>query len=77
MIIEALRDGRVWHYSDAGVMLRKIETGELYEDVLDYIPCAYTYEETDIPIETELNAEQALDILLGGDGNVETSGPEI
>lgn len=77
MIIETLRDGRVWHYSDKGVMLRKIETGELYEDVLDYIPSAYTYEETDIPIETELTAEQALDILLGGDGNVETSGPEI
>ena len=74
MIIEAIKDGRVWHYSDAGVMLRKVETGELYEDVLDYIPCAYTYEETDIPIETELTAEEALDILLGGDGNVEVEG---
>ena len=71
MIIETIKDGRVYHYSDAGVMLRQVETGELYEDVLDYIPCAYTYEETDIPIETELSPEEALDILLGGDGNVE------
>ena len=73
MIIEQITDERVLHYSDKGVMLRKVETGELYEDVLDYVPCIYTYEETDIPIETELTAEQALDILLGGDGNAETS----
>lgn len=77
MIQSETIDGRIRRWSDRGVMIRKVETGELYEDVLDYIPCAYTYEETDIPIETELTAEQALDILLGGDGNVETSGPEI
>ena len=72
MILTEIVDGRIRHYSDMGYQLRKVETGELYDDVLDYIPCAYTYEETDIPIETELSAEQALDILLGGDGNVES-----
>ena len=69
MIIETIVDGRIKHFSDGGYMLRKIETGELYEDVLDYIPCIYTYEETDIPIETELSAEETLSILLGGGEN--------
>lgn len=77
MIIETMKDGQIWHYSDTGMMLRKVETGELYEDVLDYIPCIYTYEETDIPIETELTAEQALDILLGGDGNEQSESNPI
>lgn len=62
---------RIRHYSDMGMMIKQVETGILYEDAVDYLPCIYTYEETDIPIETELLPEQALDILLGGDGNVE------
>ena len=32
-------------------MIKQIETGNLYEDAMDVIPCKYTYEETDIPIE--------------------------
>ena len=75
MIIETIEEGRAKHYSDRGVMIRKVETGELYEDVLDYIPCAYTYEETDIPIEGELPPEETLDILMGGDGDVDNGNP--
>lgn len=41
---------RVHHYSDAGMMIRQIETGILYEDAVDQAPCKYTYEETDEPI---------------------------
>lgn len=62
---ETIND-RVRHYSDSGMMLRQIETGALYEDAVDVTPCPYTYEETDIPIESNpLEAQQALDIIMG------------
>lgn len=55
MIIEEFVDDntRVRHYSDENYMIKQIETGNLYEDAVDVIPCKYTYEETDIPIEPE------------------------
>lgn len=28
-------------------MIRQIETGNVYQEAVDIIPCAYTYEETD------------------------------
>lgn len=63
--METIND-RVRHYSDNGMMLRQIETGTLYEDAVDVTPCPYTYEETDIPIESDpLEAQQALDIIMG------------
>lgn len=42
---------RIRHYSDIGMYLRQVETGILYEDAVDYLPCRFTYAETDIPIE--------------------------
>lgn len=60
---------RIRHYSDVGYKIRQIETGVLYDDAVDVLPCRYTYEETAEPIDEEpLSAEDALDILLGGDG---------
>lgn len=53
MIIVETLDDRERRYSDLGVYIRQIETGALYEDAIDVIPCKYTYEETDIPIEDE------------------------
>ena len=53
-------ENRERRYSDQGVMIRKVETGELYEDAVDVIPCPYTYEETDEPItpdETEATSQ--------------------
>lgn len=41
---------RVRHYSDENLKIRQVETGNIYEDAIDIIPCPYTYEETDIPI---------------------------
>lgn len=35
------------------VKIRQIETGQVYDDPIDIEPCPYTYEETDIPIDTE------------------------
>lgn len=41
------------HYSDSGFKIRQIETGALYDEADDLVPCIYTYEETDIPIVQE------------------------
>lgn len=52
MIVEQnISDALVRHYSDARVMIRQIETGVLYSDAVDVVPCRYTYQETDTPVE--------------------------
>lgn len=67
MIKTEMIDGRIRHYSDSGLMVRQVETGNLYEDAVDIMPCPYTYEETETPIpDTEIDAQEALDILMGG-----------
>ena len=53
IIEEIISTTRIRHYSDIDMMIRQVETGNLYEDAVDIIPCRYTYEETDIPIEHE------------------------
>ena len=50
---ELLTPKRIRHYSDAGMMIRQIESELLYEDAVDRLPCKWTYEETDVPIVTE------------------------
>ena len=45
------RKNLVKHYSDRGVMILQLETGIRYAEAIDVIPCRYTYEETDEPIE--------------------------
>ena len=56
----------VRHYSDQGLKIRQIETGILYDDAVDVIPCRYTYEESDEPLpDIELNAEEALELITG------------
>lgn len=58
IIIEQIENGeRERRYSDKNMKLRQIETGNIYEDAVDVIPCRYTYEETDIPIE-EINKKE-------------------
>lgn len=47
---EQITAKRIRHYSDAGMMIRQIETGIIYQDAVDNIPCRYTYEETGEPI---------------------------
>lgn len=66
MIIVEQTVGCERRYSDAGVKIRQIETGTLWNDAVDVVPCAYTYEETDIPIDDfELDDSEALSILVG------------
>lgn len=65
---EIIENGkRILHYSDQSLCIRQIETGRVYESAVDVLPCAYTYEETDQPIEdteaTEADYIAALDKL--------------
>ena len=48
-------------------MIRQIETGKLYQEAMDIVPCSYTYEEAEelLP-EFELTDSEALSIILGG-----------
>ena len=68
ILSELLQEGMVIrHWSDQAVMLRQVETGDLYADAVDVMPCRFTYEETNEPIEEdELEAEEALRIITGG-----------
>ena len=51
---EFLNDGTlIKHYSDTGMMLLQNETGIMYSDPIDVVPCRYTYSKTDEPIEIE------------------------
>jgi len=72
VITEQLDENHVLHYSDQGVKIRQIETGFLFDEAGDDIPCAYTYEETDIPVdpipleeEEEITEKEALGIIMG------------
>ena len=52
-------------FSDLGMMIRQVETGAEYSEAID-VEGAYTYVETETPIDEEpVTAEEALDILLG------------
>ena len=52
ILTELLNDGTlIKHYSDKGLMLLQKETGAKYSEPIDIVPCPYTYEETDEPIE--------------------------
>lgn len=46
VIEEILNEHLVRHYSDKGMKLKQVETGILYDEAIDIIPCKYTYEET-------------------------------
>lgn len=57
--IEYLNEGTlIKHYSDTGMMLLQNETGLMYSDPVDLVPCRYTYTETDIPCEVEEEEEE-------------------
>lgn len=53
-------------YSDAGMMIMQVGTGARYSDAIDPVELNRQYIETDEPIpESDIPAEEALDILLG------------
>jgi glutaredoxin 2 len=63
---ELLKDGElIRHYSDIGMKLLQVETGTMYDEAIDIVPCKYTYEETNEPTEQDelADAINALNIL--------------
>ena len=66
ILTEYMNDGTlIKHWSDKGVMLLQVETGEKYSDPVDLVPCRYNYEETDeyIDGEEEVTDEEFMDML--------------
>lgn len=57
---KTLKDGTVLNrtYSDAGFRILQNETGVVYDEAVDVVPCKYTYSETDEFIEA---TEEATD----------------
>jgi hypothetical protein len=49
--VENISDNLIRHYSDEGKKILQIETGILYDEAVDVLPCRFTYEETDIDAE--------------------------
>lgn len=72
MIIQEQVEGRnlIKTYSNIGKMLLQVETGAIYEEAIDIMPCPYTYVETEPPDgeDNSIEAEDALDILLDNEG---------
>ena len=59
-------------YSDSNLMIRQVETGDVYTEAIDVENAAYTYEETDMSIDTDeltdmrLSAvERSINIITG------------
>ena len=44
-------EDRIRHYSDKELKILQVETGIVYDDAVDEVPCRYTYTETNIPID--------------------------
>jgi len=53
-------------YSDRGMLIHGGSPESDYSEALDPADLGRTYTETDTPIEDETDAEQILNILLGG-----------
>ena len=47
-------------YSDSKLMIRQVETGNVYAEAIDVESAAYTYEETDMSID----ADELIDMRL-------------
>lgn len=70
IIQENISDALIRHYSDIGMMIKQVETGNLYSEAVDVVPCRYTYTETNVPVQQDgtINPDEAVEavkILLG------------
>lgn len=57
IIQENYKENFVRTYSDAGMRIMQVETGKTYSEAIDRAGNGYTYIETDIPIEEEINED--------------------
>ena len=53
IVEEKFSENLIRHYSDKGLKIKQLETGLVYEEAIDLIPCQYTYRETDERVQTE------------------------
>ena len=53
IVEEKLSEQLVRRYSDKGMKLKQVETGTLYDEAIDLLPCRFTYRETDEMIDVE------------------------
>ena len=51
LIFKNINNSHIYHYSDSGMKIKQVETGIIYDDAIDVLPCRYTYEETNEPIQ--------------------------
>ena len=71
MIVEEfLNDGTlVKHYNDNGTMILQVETGIMYGEAIDVVPCRYTYAETDEFMDKgddeEISGDEFLNMIEG------------
>ena len=67
ILTEYLNNGTlIKHYSDQGLMLLQNETGIMYSDPVDAVPCRYTYTETEQYAEAgndEISGEEFLSMV--------------
>lgn len=47
-------------YSDSKLMIKQVETGDVYTEAIDVENAAYTYEETGMPIDADESTEMRL-----------------
>lgn len=60
-------------YSDCGMLVRNIETGETYGEAVDPTDMHRQYEEVENPEQEEdISAEEALEIITGGAADEES-----
>ena len=50
-------------YSDSKLMIKQVETGNVYTEAIDVENAVYTYEETDTPIDEDESTEMRLDAV--------------
>lgn len=50
-------------YSDSKLMIRQVETGDVYAEAIDVENAAYTYEETDMSIDADELTDMRLSAL--------------
>ena len=53
------------HFSDEGKMIRQVETGAIYSEAIDVVPCRYTYDETGEAAEQTISGDEFLSMMEG------------
>ena len=61
---EMMQNGTlIRHFSDTGKMLLQVETGDIYSEAVDIVPCRYTYEETGDAAEQPISGDEFLSMM--------------